>query len=104
MPNHMHAILFLDDPGVGQPDSSNGVVEAHGRAPLRRKPRTLGSLAAAYKATTTRRIRDVFKDKDLKAWHRNYYDHIIRNQIDLDTIREYITYNPLKLSSGEYFK
>lgn len=111
MPNHLHAILFIDyfekrnDRFVAsQDDSSIGQLGAHGRAPLRRKPRTLGSLVAAYKAATTRMIRDVFKDKDLKVWQRNYYDHIIRDQLDLDNIREYIAYNPEKLSNGEFLK
>ncbi len=30
------------------------------------------------------------------VWQRNYYEHIIRDDKDLDNIREYITNNPLK--------
>ena len=29
-------------------------------------------------------------------WQRNYYEHVIRNEDDLDEIREYIVNNPLK--------
>ena len=31
-----------------------------------------------------------------KLWQRNYYEHIIRNENDLNQIREYIINNPLK--------
>lgn len=27
-------------------------------------------------------------------WQRNYYEHIIRNEDELNRIREYIMYNP----------
>ena len=31
-----------------------------------------------------------------KMWQRNYYEHIIRNEYELNRIREYIINNPLK--------
>ena len=40
----------------------------------------------------------------MKVWQRNYYDRVIRDQTDLEKIREYILYNPLKLSGGEFIK
>jgi len=33
---------------------------------------------------------------DKRLWQRNYYEHIIRNEDDLNRIREYIVNNPLK--------
>ncbi len=30
------------------------------------------------------------------VWQRNYYEHIIRNENDLEAIREYIMNNPGK--------
>jgi REP element-mobilizing transposase RayT len=29
-------------------------------------------------------------------WQRNYYEHIVRNENELNRIREYITDNPMK--------
>jgi len=29
-----------------------------------------------------------------KLWQRNYYEHIIRNEDDLNAVREYIVNNP----------
>jgi len=31
-----------------------------------------------------------------KLWQRNYYEHIIRNENELNRIREYIANNPKK--------
>jgi putative transposase len=31
-----------------------------------------------------------------KLWQRNYYEHIIRNNNELEKIREYIANNPYK--------
>ena len=31
-----------------------------------------------------------------RLWQRNYYEHIIRNEDDLNQIREYISGNPVK--------
>ena len=37
-----------------------------------------------------------WKPFEKKLWQRNYYEHIIRNDTDLNSIREYIATNPLK--------
>ena len=37
-----------------------------------------------------------------KLWQRNYYEHIVRNERDLNKIRDYIRYNPLKWHSDIY--
>ena len=54
-----------------------------------------------FKTMTTneyiRRIKqDGWKPFTGKLWQRNYYEHIIRNEIELNQIREYIMNNPLK--------
>ncbi|EKE01419.1 MAG: hypothetical protein ACD_21C00137G0001, partial [uncultured bacterium] len=38
-----------------------------------------------------------------RLWQRNYYEHIIRNEIDLNQIRKYINDNPLKWEWDEYY-
>jgi len=30
-----------------------------------------------------------------KLWQRNYYEHVIRSELSLQKIREYIVYNPI---------
>ena len=47
-----------------------------------------------FKATTTRRINELCKTPGQAVWQRNYNDHIIRNEVELDKIRKYIRDNP----------
>ena len=91
MPNHFHGILTIVD-------NCRGTVH---RAPtLERfgKP-TSGSLPTIvryFKSVVTRRINELRSTPNTPIWHRNYYEHVIRNEDDLAEIREYITNNPQK--------
>ena len=92
MPNHVHGIVII--------------VGAHGRAPLQqqhdtlsraplhRLPRSLGSFAAGFKSAVTKRINEMRGTPGLPVWQRNYYEHVIRNEDELDHIRRYIMDNP----------
>jgi REP element-mobilizing transposase RayT len=31
-----------------------------------------------------------------RVWQQNYYEHVLRNDRELDRVREYITNNPLQ--------
>jgi len=57
--------------------------------------------------TTNEYIRGVKQNKwprfDGKLWQRNYYEHIIRNDMELYNIRSYIINNPLKWKDNENF-
>ena len=35
------------------------------------------------------------------GWQRNYYEHIIRHERELNRIREYIVHNPLRWALDE---
>jgi REP element-mobilizing transposase RayT len=38
---------------------------------------------------------------DLCLWQRGFYDHIVRDEADLDRIRRYIDENPLRWALDE---
>ena len=63
------------------------------RASLRRDPRSLGSFIAGFKASVTSRAGRELNMTGI--WQRNYYDHIVRNDRELNNIRWYIRNNPL---------
>ncbi len=65
-----------------------------GSQPAPTKP--LGRLIGAFKTVSTRRINEQHAMPGAKFWQRNYYEHIIRNEADLDRIREYIENNSLR--------
>jgi len=57
---------------------------------------------AGYKATTTKRINDLCGMPGMPFWQRNYYEHIIRNDADLDRVRLYIANNPRRWAEDEH--
>jgi len=53
---------------------------------------TLAVVIRTYKAAVTTLCRRAGRDDF--AWQRNYYEHIIRNEGELNRIRQYIIDNP----------
>lgn len=119
MPNHMHGIILIKDNvgahGVCPMNDMNGVVGAHGmrpdsmdittdgalsRAPLR-KPKSLGAFVAGFKSAVTKRINAIRNNPGCPVWQRNYYEHVTRNDDDLNQIRQYIMNNPMKWELDE---
>jgi putative transposase len=97
MPNHVHAIIVINE--TRKEDIQ--CVGTHGRASLRRAPRSLGSLIAGFKAITTKRINMYRQTPFVPVWQGRFHDHIIRNDADLHCIRAYIANNPLQWSLDE---
>jgi len=71
-------------------------------APTGPKPKSIGSLIAGYKSTTTKQINLLNNSPGNPVWHRNYYEHIIRNDTSYEKISEYIMNNPLNWQKDEY--
>lgn len=98
MPNHIHSILFLnvgarfivpDKLGL---DKSSPYI---GNNPMTLNQITLGKIVRFFKAKTTHKIRNA-KNFPRFQWQRNYYEHIIRTEDELNRIREYTLNNPLQ--------
>ena len=98
MPNHIHGIVIIDH---------KLTVETHGHASLQHTKqhtnkfgpqcKNLSSMMRGFKGSTTKQIKLIgyhnFK------WQPRFYEHIIRNESDMNRIREYIINNPLKWKS-----
>jgi REP element-mobilizing transposase RayT len=94
MPNHIHGILIVRDQSMG--DGAHGRAHKPSRprsAPVR-APRSLGSFVAGFKAAATKRINALRGTPGVPVWQRNYYEHVIRNEEELNRIRQYIMDNP----------
>jgi REP element-mobilizing transposase RayT len=61
----------------------------------------LGRLIGAFKTVSTKQINQLRATPGQPVWQRNYYEHVIRNEIDLEEIREYIQNNTLKWLEDE---
>ncbi len=108
MPNHIHAIIFIDvcDDMVKpiRYNQSRHLPEVSSPFPKGTKPGSLGAIVQNFKSVSTRRINTFRRTPGASVWQRNYYDHIIRNEDDLDRIREYITGNPLRWVEDEEYQ
>ena len=90
MPNHIHGIIVTMEPEPGQTSG-----QTRGSAP------TLGRIVQWFKTMTTNAyIRGVkqngWEPFPGKFWQRNYYERIIRNERELNAIRQYIHDNPIQ--------
>jgi putative transposase len=105
MPNHFHAIVLFDLVGAHGMRPSTGPFisdpsQGASRAPLR-KPKSLGALVAGFKSAVTRRINGLTGNQGGAVWQRNYHEHVIRSEKDLNAIRRYIADNPIKWELDE---
>ena len=91
MPNHFHGIIVISP-------NSRGMA-CH--APTQRrfaKPiaGSLSTIIGSLKSAITRQINLIRNTPGHPVWQRNYYEHIIRNEEEMNRIREYIMENSLK--------
>ena len=86
------------DPQVNKKDRITWANQGGETPPLRR---TLGQIVAYYKYQTTKQINRIRNTPGIPVWQRNYYDHIIRNDYELNRIRQYILNNPLQWDNDE---
>ena len=89
MPNHVHGIINIF---VG---AKNFLPLQHGTS------KTIGSVVRGFKIGVTKWVRQNTDTKNV--WQRNYYEHVIRDAVELHKIREYIVNNPAKWENDEYY-
>ena len=87
MPNHIHGILVIEDGTVGAKNFSPSQVGSP-----RGTSKTIGSVIRGFKIGVTKWIRQHTKIEHI--WQRNFYEHVIRDEDELNLVREYIQNNP----------
>ena len=103
MPNHIHGIIMIDDPDIGNANNNAIVGNAYMRSLRGGSDRTKMKLSVAtqqYKASVTREINKTRNGIKFQ-WQKSYYDHIIQNEPSLKSVREYIVNNPLNWALDE---
>ncbi|MEW5920646.1 MAG: transposase [Bacillota bacterium] len=84
MPNHLHLIIVLTKTG------------GHGDPPLH-------DIIGRFKSFTTREFNIIKRTKGKLLWQRNYYEHVIRDEDELNSTRQYIIDNPAKWHEDKYY-
>ena len=112
MPNHFHAIIFIDDRrGTAcRPlgfnvvtDKDQGTAHRAPTAELFGRP-VVGSLPTiirSFKSAATKHINRLRNNPGAPVWQRNYYERVIRDDQELHAIRQYIINNPIKWADDE---
>ena len=91
MPNHVQGIIIILDimVGAGSEPAPTG------------KRYTLSEIVWQFKTFSAKHNNEKRKSTGTSVWQRNYYEHIIRDDHDLNNTREYILNNPIKWSFDE---
>jgi putative transposase len=74
MPNHLHGIIILES----SMDSTKSIPE----------------IIRGFKTFSAKQINKIRDLRGVPVWQKNYYDRIIRNELELDFVRQYIINNP----------
>jgi REP element-mobilizing transposase RayT len=100
MPNHIHGIVVIEN------EFENSEIEKKYGFEIaeRRGRRSLQGIIKDFKSVTTRHFNKMV-DESLKntLWQKSYYEHVIRDERELQNIREYINNNPLKWELDKYY-
>jgi putative transposase len=95
MPNHLHGIIFIcmrRGDSLDRPNVNGDENRATRRVAPTLKPKTIGAIIGQFKSISTKGIRESVYPGFY--WQRNYYEHIIRDKMELGQIRKYILDNP----------
>jgi putative transposase len=99
MPNHLHGIIIINNVEIRRGNPCGYPINNSNRYPKERAGTspapTLGKIIGAFKSLCIHG----FMARSLnivKLWQRNYYEHVIRNEKELNRIRDYIQNNPLR--------
>jgi len=84
MPNHVHGIVWLAAPVVKQP-AADGIHTA---------PGSLSTIVRSFKSSVSRELR-LQGLVEGTVWQQSFWDRVIRNEDELNRIRQYIAFNPI---------
>ncbi|MBN1286596.1 MAG: transposase [Anaerolineae bacterium] len=97
-PAHNH------NPGMGvEPAHSQSPGVGAGLKPAPTKRHTLSEIVRAFKTSSARRINALRNISGVPVWQRNYYERIVRDEDELNRIRQYIGDNPARWAEDSYY-
>jgi len=116
MPNHVHGIIIIVGAGPAPPNAADAragpappnaadVRAGHPRPTAvgaglalptgaANSPPTLGDIIRAFKSLSAIACNRLLERAGVPFWQRNYYEHIVRDEDEMNRIREYIVGNP----------
>jgi REP element-mobilizing transposase RayT len=99
MPNHLHTVFFLQN----HEWATQRVAPTMETSPGGPAPCSVGAIIGQFKSQATKRIKSSGRIPIEHLWQRNYYEHVVRDEDDLNRIRQYIEDNPANWLEDEYY-
>ena len=91
MPNHVHGVIFIGNDDVGVQNLEPLQMDESRENQFQQIiPKSIGG----FKIGVTKWFRQ--NTNVYNVWQRNYFDRVIRDEDELNRIREYIIFNPAK--------
>lgn len=94
MPNHVHGIIFIrmfDKMTVSEGTTCRAPTFESFGAPV---AGSMATIVRSFKSAATKRINQIRNNPGTTVWQRGFFEHVIRNEKELNTIRCYIEENP----------
>ncbi len=93
MPNHIHGILILNNPGGMDLQGMNAQPQStpSNMAALSPKSNSISAIVRSYKSAVTKHANRLGIDN---GWQPRFLDHIIRYDAEYQRISDYIVNNP----------
>ncbi len=107
MPNHIHGIVIVGDADCRGRDACMRGTRLPRRPPqsenqnANRSKMSLSKIMQGFKSAVTRTVGKRRNDHAF-GWQRSFYDRVIRDDAELNRIREYIRDNPSKWAFDRY--
>ncbi len=108
MPDHLHGVLWIDHSVENHlarkgainraltRNNGGGVTGEHN--PMGK--RTLGEIIRYFKGRVSF---EVHREIDVAfGWSRRFYDRIVRDEVELNSVRQYIRNNPINWNKDKY--
>lgn len=100
MPNHLHGLVTILPQ---EPAATVGAVGAMGgRGIPERGRRSLASIVAQFKASSTAAVNACRGTPGARLWQRGFYEHVVRDDRSFEAIAGYIVTNPERWQTDEY--
>jgi putative transposase len=110
MPNHVHGVIVIHGRGEASvPLHVSKERTGSDASPLRQRPNgtqpgSLSAIVQNLKSISTRRMNAARGMLGTPVWQRNYYEHVVRNDEELEAIRQYILNNPANWVTDENYR
>ena len=95
MPNHIHGIIGIDKYPEGHCKVDRKFSDAISGS--------ISTIVGSFKSATTRQINQIRQNSGATIWQRNFYEHIIRDDVAKARIQDYIVNNPRNWKDDRFY-